>query len=253
MIRRLNYTKRKKIKSEHVGVVLREVSGSHPVATVSVTLDEYKLPSDAEVVVEAYRKASYMRVSIGTVSDHSPEHEFVMSEFFSPEGVLFRVKVVGPSTGLDHEGPLLLAVADRIAPQEGDDDGAEYEKLIRFIPSDLNGEIWRMDFEDGPVILFERAYWNDRSQIVRSGWFFPLVLPSVLRETLRQALDDNYRTTDDDDWRSMWLQFAQSIPGATELPGADDVEDWIDTKVAAFCRMQKMKDRFVPAIQQGGA
>lgn len=253
MIKRINYTKRKKIKSEHVGVSVREVSGSHPVASISVSLEDYKLPSDASVFVEAYRKASYMRVELGTVGDHIATHDFVMSEFSSPEGVLFRVKVVGQSEGLTRNGPLLLAVADQVSPTEGEEEDTAYEKLIRFVPEDLNGEIWRLDFEDGPMIQFERAYWEDRSTIVRSGWFFPLVLPTVLRESLRNALEDDYRSTEGDDWQARWLRFAQSIPGDASLPSEDDVEDWIDSKVAAFCRSQKMKDRFDPVVQQGGA
>lgn len=254
MIKRINYTKRQKIKSEHIGVTVREVSGDHAVASVSVSLDEYELPQDAGIYVEAYRKASYMRVAIGTVGSHAPSHDFVMSEFASPEGVLFRIKVVGQSEGLSRNGPLLLAVADRVSPSEGEDDDAAYEKLIGFVPEDLNGEVWRLDFFDnGPMILFERAHWEERSTIVRSGWFFALVLPTILRESLRKALEDDYRSTDDDDWRAKWLRVAQAIPGDTSLPGEDDVEDWIDSKVEAFCRRQKMKDRFGPAVQQGGA
>jgi len=252
MIRRLNYTKRQKIRSEHVGVGIRDISGAHPVAVVSVSLDEYNLPGDAELVIEAYRKASYMRIRMGTVADRPESHEFVLSEFPSPEGVLFRVKVIGRSTGLEHDGPLLLAVADRIAPQEGDEQDTDYEKLIRLVPADLAGEIWRMDFEDGPVIQIERVYWTDRRQVVRSGWFFPLVLPTVLRESLCEALDDNYRDTEGDDWRSLWLRFALTLPGDAQLPGEDDVDDWIDEKVAAFCRVQRMKDRFEPALRQKG-
>lgn len=253
MIKRINFTKRQRIKSEHIGVTVREVSGAHPVASISVSLEEYKLPADGSVYVEAYRKAAYMRVELGTVESHAPTHEFVMSQFSSPEGVLFRVKVVGQSEGLNRNGPLLLAVADQVSPSEGDEDDTEYEKLIRFVPEDLNGEIWRLDFEDGPTIQFERSYWEDRSTIVRSGWFFPLVLPTVLRESLRKALEHNYRSTDDDDWRASWLRFAQTIPGDTSLPSKDTIEDWIDLKVEAFCRRQRMKDRFDPAVQQGGA
>lgn len=252
MIKRINYTKRQKIKSEHIGVIVRAVSGAHAVASVSVSLDEYKLPYDASVYVEAYRKASYMRVAIGTVGSHAPTHDFVLSEFSSSEGVLFRIKVVGQSEGLSRNGPLLLAVADQISPSEGDEDDTAYEKLIRFVPKDLNGEVWRMDFDDGPRILFERTYWEDRSTIVRSGWFFPLVLPTVLRESLRKALEDE-RSADDDHWSAKWLRFAQSIPGDTSLPNEDDIEDWIDSKVEAFCRRQRMKDRFDPAVRQGGS
>ncbi len=253
MIRRYNYTKRQRIKSEHVGVSVREISGAHPIARVSVSLDAYELPNDAQVVVEAYRKASYMRVGIGSVGNLSKNHEFVMTEFSSPEGVLFRVKVIGSSDGLRHNGPLLLAIADKIHPREGDEQEADCEKLIRFVPAELEGEIWRMDFEDGPVVQFEQSYWDDRSQIVRTGWFFPLVLPTILRESLRQALDDNYRNTDDDDWRAQWLRFALSLPGNRTLPGEDEseIDTWINDKVAVFCRQLKMHERFNNATKMG--
>ena len=255
MIRRMNYTERHKIKSEHIGFTIRDISGSHPVATASISLDEYNLPDDAEVVFEAYRRATYQRVPVGTVEQLLDKHEFELSEFDTADGVLFRAKVIGRNSDLNHDAPLLLAVADRVAPQEGDEEDADRDKLIRFVPYDLNGEIWRLDFEDGPTVLLERSYWENRSQIVRSGWFFSLVLPEIFRRALHEALEGNYRDINDDDWRSKWLRFALSIPGDSELPddNEDHVNNWVTSKVAAFCRQNDMEERFGRAAQLGGA
>lgn len=255
MIRRLNYTHRQKIRSEHVGVTVRRVSGTHPIASVTVALEEYRLPEHATVYVEAYRKASYMRMMIGTVSSYPSVYDFEMGAFPSPDGVRFRIKVVSQSEGLSSKGPVLLAVADQISPSEGGEEDAENEKLIRLVPQELNGEIWRIEFDDGPTILFEKAYWEDRSMIIRSGWFFPVVLPTVLRESLRKALEDKHRSTDEDDWRDRWLSFALTIPGETTLPHDDaeddDIEDWINSKVEAFARVQRMTERFDPVVKRG--
>jgi hypothetical protein len=255
MIKKFNYTKRQKILSEHVSVSVREISGALPVASISVSLEDYKLPPNADVVVEAYRLASYMRVPIGKAESNTLSRSFELSEFRTLDGVKFRIKVVGQSTGMKHDGPLLLAVADKITPSEGEGLGEEstYNSLIGYLPAELNGELWRLDFEDGPMILFEKNYWDDRHSISRSGWFFQLVLPSVFRECLRKALSDDFRETEGDDWRSMWLRFALSIPGDAELPIEDDIENWIDSKVAAFCRKMKMNDRFHSVVHQGGS
>ena len=250
MIRRINYTKRVKIKSESVDISVRAVSGAAPVATATVRLEEYKLPPDAEVVVEAYRKASYARERMGTVAAMPDRFEFALREFDSPEGVRFRLKVVGKREDAGKDAPLLLGIADRISPNEGDDQDLDYDKLLRLVPAELNGEVWRIDLEDGPVVQIERAYWDERS-FVRTGWFFAMVIPTVLREALRAALADNYRDIEDEDWRSRWLRFALTIPGERELPAAgNDIEEWIDSRVEAFCRQQKMRERF-EAVMRG--
>lgn len=251
--RSFNYTDRETIKQKHVSYSAREISGAPPVAIVGLELEEYDLPDDAEVYVEAYRGAGYMRERMGTVGDRPERFEFVLREFDTTEGVRLRVKVVGHRDDIDKEGPLLLGVADRIGVNDGDDQDHDLEKLLSMIPFDLKGEIWRVAIEDdGPVLQLERAYWEQR-QVVKSGWFFPLVVPSVLREGMRGALADKYRELDEDTWQSRWLNFALSIPVDGELPDpeaeTDVIDYWIDVRVEAFCRDQKMRKRIEPIIQ----
>ena len=249
MIRRINYTKRVKINSESVDISVREIFGAAPVATAAVRLDEYRLPADAEVVVEAYRKASYTRQRMGTIGAMPDRFEFALREFDTPAGVRFRLKVVGKREDMAKDAPLLLGIADRISPSEGGNQDSDCDKLLRLVPAELNGEVWRLDLEDGPVVQIERAYWDERS-FVRTGWFFAMVIPTVFRESLRAALADNYRDIEDEDWRSRWLRFSLTVPGERELPAVGtDTGDWIDSRVEAFCRQQKIRERFEAVVR----
>lgn len=249
MIRRINYTRRIKIKSESIDISVREVPGATPVAIAAVKLKGYSFPPDAQVVIEAYRKATYMRERVGTVGESPGRFEFALREFASASGVLFRVKVVGKREDAGKDAPLLLGIADRISPTEGGDLDADYEKLLRFAAAELNGEVWRIDFEDGPVVQIEREYWDERA-FVRTDWFSATVIPTWFREALRVALADNYRDIDDDDWRSRWLRFALTIPGERELPAVgDDVEEWINARIEAFCRQHRYRERFQAAMR----
>lgn len=252
MIRRFNYTKRVKIKREHIRLSVRELEGHPPVAAVSLELSEYRLPPEASLIVEAYRKATYMRVPLGPVSATLTHFEFPLTEFASVEGVLFRVKAIGRSTEMVRNGPVLLAVADHLSPDDNPGDAGGTQSLIRLEPHDLGGEIWRLDLTNQPVILFEKTLWKERERIVRSGWFFALVLPTVLRQSITVALTDDYRELDDDgDWRSAWLRFAIALPGDSSLPEGDAVEEWVDAKVEAFCRWTKTQER-LRAAREGG-
>lgn len=252
MRRRFNYSNRKKIRHESVQVATRESGGTH-VATVNASLAEYGLPSDALVFVEAYRKANYMREKIGTVSTLPDPYEFVLRDFDTVDGVKFRLKVVDGREHATKSGQLLLGVADRITPKEGDDEDANIKKLLKLEPADLNGEIWRVSTEEDPVIQIEKVYWEDRSTFVRSGWFFSIVMPAVLRTILTSALSDQYRELEDDDWRAHWLRFALSLPSEGSLPSEDadegELSGWVDIRVEAFCRHQKVQERFEAIIR----
>ena len=252
--RTFNYTGRVGIKQKHVFYSAREVAGASPVATVGLELDDYEFPADAEIYVEAYRGAGYMRESLGTIGAWSERREFVLREFDTPEEVKLRVKIVGRRDDVQG-GPLLIGVADQISATEGEDQEHDIEKLLSMMPDDLNGEIWRVEVEDnGPVLFLERAYWEQR-QFVKSGWFFPLVVPSILREGIRAALAEKYRELDEDTWQSRWLNLAMQIPVDQDLPGEEaeqeEIDSWIDQRVEAFCRDQKMPKRIAAYVQGG--
>src|SRR3989442_1117841 len=93
MIRRINYTGRRRISRDDVKIVLYESNGSPAKFDAKLELASYGLPDDAIIFVEAYRQTFLMRFNFGTVSKIEQPSDHFLAEFESPEGILFRVKV----------------------------------------------------------------------------------------------------------------------------------------------------------------
>jgi hypothetical protein len=67
-IRRLNYTKRKRIAQAHARVALIQRKNPPSEFEVNLALESYSLPAEARVFVEAYRQTTWMRFDYGTVA-----------------------------------------------------------------------------------------------------------------------------------------------------------------------------------------
>ena len=77
----------------------------------TLDLAKYKFPDNARVYVEAYRQMEWMRFDFGSVASVRPPADRQLSRFESPEGVLFRIRVVSPD---GTPSGRLVAEADRI-------------------------------------------------------------------------------------------------------------------------------------------
>lgn len=255
MIRRLNYTGRVKIDRSDVRLSTHERNGGW-VFEAGLQLNDYELPADAPVFVEAYRQTTWMRFGFGTVGNlrAPPADQRQLVEFDSPDGVLFRVKVTQA-----HDEHLLLAHADRI-PLARPEDAVDRESLLPVVPADLGDELWRVSLEDEPQLLVNKSASPDWRQMAQSPLFVSLVYPAVLRQVLTAVLiDHRCRDIDDEsDWCSRWLRFAVGLPGVNpELPPEKDAEDavriWTDDAVAGFARKLQLREKFSGAWQQGAA
>jgi hypothetical protein len=239
---------------DSVYIAVRDIPGGSPVATAAVRLEDYGLPPEGIVFVEAYRKAAYIREKMGTVGDLPEKFDFELCGFGAADGVKFRIKVTGKRGDSPKDAPILLALADQIAPDDGDEDNSDLDKLLRMVPADLEGEIWRLEIVEEPTLSIDKRYWEDRNNLVRSGWFFSLVLPTICREVLQKALEDNYREIDDEDWRSKWIRFALNLPGPQDFPPpdtADEIRQWVNTRVEAFCRNKHIPEHLATAMKGG--
>jgi hypothetical protein len=132
MLRRFNYTGRKKIKQEDVPI---QLIGKGPVLEFEAdfaSLTKYEIPADAKLFVEAYERAAYMRFDFGTVGSISTptRAERLLTEFEGSDAIRFRVKVVDAG----HEGQL-LAEADGIFPRTPDCRCGQQFLAKRFGPS----------------------------------------------------------------------------------------------------------------------
>jgi hypothetical protein len=245
-LRTFNFTGRKRLRRNDVQVTVYD-SGRHEAAfDAELKLGGYGLPGDAEISVEAYRQTRYMRFPFGRVAAIKPPADRRLTEFDSPEGVLFRVKIVSASD----PGGVLLAEADRVRPRRAGEGEVERIPLLPVAPSsDLGHEIYRVDFDGAQTLLLVNDSLGDWQNLVRDPLFAALVYPAALRAILtRIVLIERHHDTDDaDDWRSCWLRFAVGLPGVVAPPEEDEglaLDDWIDDAVEAFSRQTRMLEMF---------
>lgn len=244
MIRRFNYTDRIRILRKDIRITLREENGKFVFdADLSALLD-YELPADSFVFVEAYRQTNWMRFDFGQVGAITPVKQRDLSQFETPDGLLFRVKVT--PNGDTHT---LLAEADRIPLTGPEQDEGERTPLLPVKGQKLGEEIYRLDFSgDRPLLLINSDAGN-YTNIGRSPAFMSLVYPIVYREILNRILliDEHDDDVNLDDWRSQWVKFAKLYPGLGELPEPKDCDgrsDWIDKAVAAFATKLQTRAKF---------
>jgi hypothetical protein len=242
VIKRINYTGRKRIRRDDARFVVHAVEGGSPTFDVHLNLLPYRLPETAAVSVEAYRQTSWMRFSVGTVRTLSPTEGHELSAFATADAVLFRVRV----TATDGVAKRLLAEADGIAGLAEKEEHANREPLLPVKGEDLDAEVWRVETEPRPLLKVNTKC-GDWRTIAREPFFVSLVYPAALRMVLRAVvLDDDWRDEGDETWQGKWVRFARAIPGVEALPEQIDArEAWIEDVGEAFCRQLKMSERFV--------
>lgn len=252
-IRRLNYTKRKKLTLDQVNIKLSQSPGNQ----LRIFNAELSLPSDlpgnARVFVEAYcsSPATRMRFDFGTVDAVTPppEEQRCLKDFSSDASPLFRVKV----TDVCQNPGKILAEAHQIRPV----DPNRNKRGILFTKWDeLNGPVWELDLynDDGPVLLIEKTI-DPHCELPRQPIFQALVFPEIIRRVLTWVLSDDEIDNLDDPtkWHSKWLDFPRVTFDFTEpVPKQDDDAytrmQWVNEAVKwcsrrrGFCKAFDPKD-----------
>lgn len=244
--RRFNYTERRKILREDAAILLRAEQGGVGFEA-HLRLSDYKLPQDALVVVEAYKAPVLMRFDMGSVALPKRPVSTLLTEFDPPEGVRFRVKVMGVG---DQTGRL-LAVADQVTPQGLDEQMAGQRAIITTEGADLGEIVWTLSLEQGPDLprLKVNEKLGDWRSIARSPHFTYLVYPEVLRQILNFVLmEAGWDREDPDDWCTQWIRFGERLPGVGAAPEksdpSEDRVEWIAEAVQSFCRSRNLRERF---------
>ncbi len=251
MIRKFNYTGRKKIKRSHVGIdILRDNDGRR-FFNLRLQLEEMALPENAHVYVEAYHRTAYQRFDCGTVGRRRIPTDRRLTSFSDKAVPLFRVKVV------DRSGThgKILAALDQIRPERVDELPAGGHSLLFVEYEDLGHTIWVLDLDGNWPVLRLNSRAEDISLVASSdNRFLALVYPEVLRRILTRVLiqDDHSDPDCDDDWPSLWLKLACTLPGMTPPPpiGRNDQEAWIDQAVETFGASHKLLDMFNQSVRE---
>lgn len=238
MIKRVNFTGRRRIPRERVRV---EVTDGPPrTFSASFTPDKERFPVGAVVCLEVMAAGSnqVQRIEWGEVD----RLEAIRDRALEVEGrnVYFRLKVIDRSGQYGR----ILGIADQVRPV-----GAQAEGILPIERRDLGEEAWRLDFGEQDVTLLINERPNGLFEEARSGcWFHALVYPMVLRMVLERILLVDRSTDaddpDDDGWPARWLRFGRSLHPERMAPPSDDEtpeekESWIAAVVDQFTRKHK--------------
>ena len=257
MIRKFNYTGRRKIPRTRVSIAIISNPNGPPSFDASIDLTGIKLPKHAAVYVEAYRRSFFRRFSFGTVSRITPPPDRYLVDIDPENLVRFRVKVVDAS-----EKGKILALADKILPKSTEEEPTDKICILPVDFIDLGQCVWRLDLEsDWPSLQLNSRIESIR-EIARSDeYFLTLVYPEIVRQILLKIIVEADHTdpeSDPDDWMSLWLAFTRDLLEIRHLPPSGETEPviqeklkWIDDAVEAFCSSNKMLERFVKVSGTG--
>lgn len=250
MIRKFNYTGRRTIKRSNIRIDLLRNEQAKRFFNISLHLEDLKLPSNAHVYVEAYHRTAYQRFDFGTVDKRTVPFDLRLSQFSDSTIPLFRVKVVDKT---DTHGRILAAV-DKIRPESVDALPAGSQSLLFVEYEDMGDVVWQLDMDgDWPVLKLNRRIEEISLVASSDNRFLPLVYPEVFRQILHRILIDDQHTDPDcdDDWPSLWLKLACSLPGMSIPPqrGRAGQQAWIERAVGAFGYSNKMLQMFNQAMR----
>lgn len=238
MIITTNPTHRKSIAREQIVLSLNRKSVPFMTFDCQVPgLGDLGLPPDAQVYVEAYHQAVYMRFDFGTVGAFSPPKDRSLSEFYDGAPVRFRIKVVDVSQNVGK----ILADADDVRPARPDED-SNVESLVPIhLVGGMGQVIWRVAWDNNdPVLELNQAETGIKEAIAGNSLYSSLVMPAVFREITSRVFFDGLEGATAAKWKLLVSRF-QGDP----VPDEDDELarlDWLDIATYNYAEQFRFLD-----------
>ena len=235
MIRRFNYTGRRRITQEQVLISLIEDGEQFLKFNAELNISNLNLPPEACIYIEAYRQDAYMRFAWGTVQSPSTSSTRVLSEIDPSGRVYFRVKVVDESAGRG----LILAQADQITVD------IESESPMGLLPvkvaEGLGELIWQVEFEpEEPYLYLNYNISAIKEHAQSDRRFAALVYPQILRSVLNHIVSQELQA-DDYPWVDDWLKFSESLSEEPRPEDDSQMVEWVESVVTAFASKHRFR------------
>ena len=258
MIRKFNYTGRKKIGKDRVLITLSENNGVKRF-DVKLDLNDLNLPKDAKIYIDAYFKMSSKRYDFGKVGKVEPPVNSDLHNIYIDDTVYFRIKIVDESKNIG----LILADCDNIIPVDVDEEETEKQSILPVRKADLGDMIWELEFSgNSPILKVNKDIPNIKSIVKNDKGFISLVYPAIIREILHHILIiEEYSDPweDDDDRFCQWLQFSYKFTNTIppninkdnqedEIDNYDEINEWINEVVRLFAKKNNMKSKYTETI-----
>lgn len=255
MIRKFNYTGRKKLARDRVTISLAD-ERPYKSFTASLDLKGLGLSNDAKIYIEPYYKSSFMRFPFGTVSEPITPESTILTDIPSTSIIQFRVKVVDETSNLGR----IVRVANRIKPKNLEESGGRMSILHIDWDQDLGQQIFRVSFPDNdyPRLEINRQIESAKELVKSDPIFRSLVFPVAVRQVAQRiasAWTEKEFEEEDSSWQSTWIRYIKNVLHVNielefeDSNNDDELDYWVEEVVAAFCRMNKSRTIFEQAFK----
>lgn len=254
-VKTFNFTERAKIRRADVRVRLTRAEGA-TLVSATFALGSYEFPGTSQVWLEALRGLERNRIYCGTIARPTPLDGYPLGRFDAEEGLSFRLIVTEES--LTERRGVILGEAAGVRADSDDGIAAGGRSLLPVAADDSLGQLmWRVDFDGAHPVLRVNTRVGGKlwasSPVFRSA-----VLPACVREVLVHILLNDppewpADEPDEQDWRSLWLWWAEGVSGTEKVPAERDDYDavtrWVEHVVDQFARRHRSVDTWIQQLE----
>ena len=145
MLRKFNYTGRKKIPQTCIDLEIQKNEYDQIEIIADIDLSDLKLPSYAKVYIVAFDVGSYQRFDFGTVEETFCPSNNILSEIQDAESISFKCLVIDES-GSNFTGKLLAKSAN-IKKYLNKEDKQNHKSILHIVYKDDVDCIWKIDLD----------------------------------------------------------------------------------------------------------
>ena len=238
MLKRLNYTGRRKLEAHRVVFALAAEGAGGEGCTARFDFDGLDLPADASVVVQVHRAFDTEVVRSDLGAPGALRRGVDLGGFRAEDKLFFDVLVADPSSRR------LLAVRRGVRPGEPDEGGRL--PLFAVEVRDLGPEPWKTEVDaDGAKLVLNASWPNAMERIRTAGEFQSLVLGAAFRQVLLRLWAEDVQAEDEPDpdgWQAKWLAFATPLAGWLLESWNDPLQalKWIDDACLGFAQRNNL-------------
>lgn len=252
MKRRINFTNRKKINKSNVEInINRNNNDEIESFDATVLIDKQDFEDESTVYLEAYHKTDFHRYKLGKVKNLRNLENQSLDEYFYPEHLHFRIKIVS-------NNGLITGLSNQLKPVDEGKPAFKRKGIIdAYYEEDLGAKVWEIDYISGrPTISFNKNIPNIKSLAESDPTFFVFVIPQVIKNILYKILlvdkIENFEEPDTD-WHKDWINFASKfctddMQKISSLPNIEkeEIEEWIKSIIDNFTTKYKSRwDNFI--------
>lgn len=242
MIRRYNYTGRKKLSNIIINEWTRK--GAKYFNMIG-DFSNSGFPDDAKIFIEPYFKSSFLRFDFGTIARFQPPESTDISDLPTTDELWYRIKVVDESS----KHGLILGTAN-IQGIAIDTPHSGKQSILPVDFTELGGRIWTLEFREERPVLAVNSLLNDFGirEKVKQTDFFTLVYPEVVKLiALRLETEEGFYDEGLSGWQAEWMRYFKEVLRYTQMPVQGDeksVEEWANDISETFARKYQVIEHY---------